>query len=58
LAHDDLATAQRISGRRWRKFSHEAVVKLKKKGFEARRLKLGFPDWCFAGLPVETGQSE
>jgi rhodanese-related sulfurtransferase len=39
-------------------FSHEAVVKLKKKGFEARRLKLGFPDWRFAGLPVETGQSE
>jgi len=37
-------------------FSHEAVLKLKKKGFEARRLKLGLPDWRFAGLPVETGK--
>ena len=36
-------------------FSHEAVLKLKKKGFEARRLKLGLPDWRFAGLPVQTG---
>jgi rhodanese-related sulfurtransferase len=39
-------------------FSHEAVAKLKKKGFEARRLELGLPDWRFAGLPVETGQPE
>jgi rhodanese-related sulfurtransferase len=37
-------------------FSHEAVLKLKKKGFEARRLKLGLADWRFAGLPVEIGQ--
>jgi len=37
-------------------FSHEAVLKLKKKGFEARRLNGGLPDWRFAGLPVETGQ--
>ena len=37
-------------------FSHEAVLKLKKKGFEARRLNRGLPDWQFAGLPVETGQ--
>jgi rhodanese-related sulfurtransferase/biotin operon repressor len=36
-------------------FSHEAVLKLKKKGFEARRLNGGLPDWRFAGLPVETG---
>jgi rhodanese-related sulfurtransferase len=35
-------------------FSHEAVLKLRKKGFRARRLKLGLPDWRFAGLPVET----
>jgi rhodanese-related sulfurtransferase len=35
-------------------FSHEAVIKLKKKGLEARRLKVGLPDWRFAGLPVET----
>ena len=39
-------------------FSHEAVLKLKKKGFEARRLKLGLPDWRFAGLPTETGRPE
>jgi rhodanese-related sulfurtransferase len=37
-------------------FSHEAVLKLKKKGFEARRLTLGLPDWRFAGLPIETGK--
>jgi rhodanese-related sulfurtransferase len=37
-------------------FSHEAVLKLKKKGFKARRLNRGLPDWRFAGLPVETGQ--
>jgi rhodanese-related sulfurtransferase/biotin operon repressor len=37
-------------------FSHEAVQKLRKKGFQARRLKLGLPDWRFAGLPVEIGQ--
>jgi rhodanese-related sulfurtransferase len=39
-------------------FSHEAVLKLKRKGFEARRLEVGLPDWRFAGLPVETGQPE
>jgi rhodanese-related sulfurtransferase len=38
-------------------FSHEAVAKLKKKGFEARRLELGLPDWRFAGLPVETSKN-
>jgi rhodanese-related sulfurtransferase len=37
-------------------FSHEAVLRLKKKGFNARRLNCGLPDWRFAGLPVETGQ--
>jgi rhodanese-related sulfurtransferase len=37
-------------------FSHEAVQRLKKKGFNARRLNCGLPDWRFAGLPVETGQ--
>ena len=37
-------------------FSHEAVLALKKKGFMARRLNRGLPDWRFAGLPVETGQ--
>jgi rhodanese-related sulfurtransferase len=37
-------------------FSDEAVLRLKKKGFNARRLNCGLPDWRFAGLPVETGQ--
>jgi DNA-binding transcriptional ArsR family regulator len=37
-------------------FSHEAVLKLRKKGFQARRLRLGLPDWRFAGLPVEIDQ--
>jgi rhodanese-related sulfurtransferase len=37
-------------------FSHEAVLKLKKRGFKARRLNRGLPDWRFAGFSVETGQ--
>jgi rhodanese-related sulfurtransferase len=28
-------------------FSHEAVLKLNKKGFKARRLNCGLPDWRF-----------
>jgi rhodanese-related sulfurtransferase/biotin operon repressor len=39
-------------------FSHEAVLRLKKKGFNARRLNCGLPDWRFAGLPIEIGQSK
>jgi rhodanese-related sulfurtransferase len=39
-------------------FSHEAVLKLKKNGFKARRLNRGLPDWQFAGLPVETGRGK
>ena len=31
----------------------EAVVQLRKKGREARRLEDGFPEWKSAGLPVE-----
>jgi hypothetical protein len=37
-------------------FSHEAVLRLKKKGFNARRLNCGLPDWRFAGLPIEVMQ--
>jgi rhodanese-related sulfurtransferase/predicted transcriptional regulator len=37
-------------------FSHEAVRKLTKNGFKARRLSRGLPDWRFAGLPVESRQ--
>ncbi|MCP5316498.1 MAG: metalloregulator ArsR/SmtB family transcription factor [Chromatiaceae bacterium] len=31
----------------------EAVARLRAKGFEARRLQDGFPEWKLAGLPVE-----
>ena len=31
----------------------EAVAKLRDKGFAARRLEDGFPEWKLAGLPVE-----
>jgi len=32
----------------------EAVEKLRQKGFNARRLEDGFPEWKVAGLPVES----
>ena len=33
--------------------SFEAVEKLRKRGFKAKRLENGFPEWRAAGLPVE-----
>ncbi|HEX4928842.1 MAG TPA: metalloregulator ArsR/SmtB family transcription factor [Burkholderiales bacterium] len=33
--------------------SFDAVVELRKRGFKARRLENGFPEWRAAGLPVE-----
>lgn len=33
--------------------SFEAVEKLRRRGFKARRLEDGFPEWRAAGLPVE-----
>lgn len=33
-------------------FADEAVVKLRKRGYRARRLDVGFPDWKAAGLPI------
>jgi rhodanese-related sulfurtransferase/DNA-binding transcriptional ArsR family regulator len=33
--------------------SYEAVAALRTKGFKARRLEDGFPEWRAAGLPVE-----
>jgi rhodanese-related sulfurtransferase len=33
--------------------SFEAVSKLRKRGWKARRLQDGFPEWKAAGLPVE-----
>ena len=35
-------------------FADEAVSMLTKKGYNARRLFEGFPDWKLKGLPVET----
>jgi len=37
--------------------SYEAVAALRTKGFKARRLEDGFPEWRAAGLPVESGLS-
>ena len=37
--------------------SFEAVAALRARGFEARRLEDGLPEWRAAGLPVETGQA-
>jgi len=31
-----------------------AVAELRKKGFKARRLENGFPEWKIAGLPIES----
>ena len=36
-------------------FSDEAVTLLRSRGYRARRLAEGLPDWRAAGLPVETG---
>lgn len=33
--------------------SFEAVAQLRKKGFKARRLEEGYPEWKAAGLPVD-----
>ncbi|MFQ5935808.1 MAG: ArsR/SmtB family transcription factor, partial [Acidiferrobacterales bacterium] len=38
--------------------SFEAVARLREKGFKARRLENGFPEWKSAGLPVGTKSSE
>jgi ArsR family transcriptional regulator len=35
--------------------SFEAVAQLRKRGFKARRLEDGLPEWKAAGLPVEMG---
>lgn len=33
--------------------AYEAVARLRQKGFRARRLQDGFPEWKISGLPVE-----
>ena len=35
--------------------SYEAVAQLRARGFKARRLEDGLPEWRVAGLPVVTG---
>jgi rhodanese-related sulfurtransferase/DNA-binding HxlR family transcriptional regulator len=37
-------------------FADDAVRRLRKKGFTARRLEDGFPEWRADGLPVASGQ--
>jgi rhodanese-related sulfurtransferase/DNA-binding transcriptional ArsR family regulator len=37
--------------------SYEAVAALRKRGFKARRLEDGFPEWRAAGLPFDVGNS-
>ncbi|SCZ58392.1 ArsR/SmtB family transcription factor [Thiohalomonas denitrificans] len=34
--------------------AYEAVARLRREGFQARRLQDGFPEWKQAGLPVES----
>jgi rhodanese-related sulfurtransferase/predicted transcriptional regulator len=36
----------------------DAVAKLRQKGFHARRLENGYPEWQLAGMPTETGPVE
>ena len=36
----------------------EAVARLRRSGFQARRLRDGFPEWQRAGLPVEPAEPE
>jgi len=35
--------------------AYEAVARLRQRGFAARRLEDGFPEWKKAGLPIERG---
>ena len=37
-------------------YADDAVRELSKRGFRARRLEDGFPEWKRAGLPVEVGE--
>ncbi len=37
--------------------SYEAVAALRKRGFSARRLEDGFPEWRAAGLPFDKGDA-
>lgn len=38
-------------------YADEAVALLRRRGYKARRLATGFPDWKAAGLPIESGSA-
>ncbi len=38
--------------------SYEAVWALRHRGFKARRLEEGYPEWKLAGLPVQARSAE
>lgn len=37
--------------------AYDAVARLREKGFKAHRLENGFPEWRYAGHPVESGSA-
>lgn len=39
-------------------YADEAVALLREKGFKAKRLKEGFPDWATVGFPVEINEDK
>ncbi len=38
--------------------AYEAVARLRDRGYRARRLEYGYPEWKANGLPVENGADE
>jgi len=38
----------------WCVLSFEAVALLRRRGYQVRRLEVGFPEWKVAGQPVES----
>jgi len=36
-------------------YADDAVRQLRRRGFNAKRLEDGFPEWKRAGLPIATG---
>jgi rhodanese-related sulfurtransferase len=39
-------------------YADEAAALLRRNGYRARRLKIGYPDWKYAGLPVAVGKEK
>ena len=54
---DRVARDRRLLPRAYCVLSFEAVAALRARGFKARRLEDGFPEWRAAGLPVERDRS-